>query len=361
MTDRPSPDREEGPAEGREPTLGAEAVRRRVPSGGGQSRSLDATGEIVVGVDGSDQSLGALRWAAREGRRRSRPVRMVTAYSVPVFSGSGFDTGYATVDEDALVQGVEELLNHAADQVRATGVELRATVETGDPSSALLELSRTAELMVLGSRGRGGLLGRLLGTVSTAVPAHAQCPTGVVPLPWAAEHLGEEQLTSTQALVEGVVVGSDGSTQARTAMLHAAEEAQLLGVPLTVVCALPPVSGALAWMPTAVDFELMFDDVARALRGGVAWLQSWFPDLEIGSELADGSPVQVLVEQTRRNRLVVLGTRGRGGFAGMLLGSTSQGVLHNAAGPVLIVPDRYDERIETRKDFDRDDVRPWDV
>ena len=71
--------------------------------------------------------------------------------------------------------------------------------------------------------------------------------------------------------------------------------------------------------------------------------------------------MQVLVDQTRRNRLVVLGTRGRGGFAGMLLGSTSQGVLHNAAGPVLVVPDRHDERIATRKDFGLDDVRPWDA
>jgi nucleotide-binding universal stress UspA family protein len=357
MTDRPSPDREER----HEPTLGEEAVRRRRPAGGGESPALDASGEIVVGVDGSEQSLGALRWAAREAVRRGRAVRMVTAYSLPVFSGSGFDTGYATVDEAALTKGVEEMLDHAAAQVRSTGVELRATVETGDPSGALLELSRTAELLVLGSRGRGGLLGRLLGTVSTAVPAHSRCPVGVVPRPWAEAHLGEEELTSTGALVERVVVGSDGSSQARAAMLYAAEEARLLGVPLTVVCALPPASGALAWMPTSVDFEAMYDDVARALNGGVAWLKSWFPDLEIGSELADGAPVQVMVEQTRRNRLVVLGTRGRGGFAGMLLGSTSQGVLHNAAGPVLIVPDRPDERIETRKDFDFDDVRPWDA
>ncbi|WP_101851517.1 universal stress protein [Kocuria flava] len=354
MTDRSSRDRDRerrrGPGRPEDASTGSTA-----------GDAPDVTGEIVVGIDGSEQSLGALRWAAREGRRRGLPVRMVTAYSLPVFSGSGFDTGYATVDEAALARGVEELLNDAAAQVRSTGVELRATVETGDPSGALLELSRTAELLVLGSRGRGGLLGRLLGTVSTAVPAHAKCPTGVVPLPWSKEHLGEEALAGTAALVERVVVGSDGSSQARAAMLEAAEEARLLDVPLTVVCAVPPVSGAVAWMPTAVDFEAMYDDVARALQGGVAWLKSWFPDLEIGSELADGPPVQVLVDQTRRNRLVVVGTRGRGGFAGMLLGSTSQGVLHNAAGPVLIVPDRYDERIETRKDFDLDDVRPWDA
>lgn len=355
MTQRPFPDRDrEEPHKRR---LGEEAVRPR----GEGSGALDATGEIVVGIDGSEQSLGALRWAAREARRRGRPLRLVTAYSLPVFSGSGFDTGYATVDEAALTRGVEELLDHAADQVRDAGVELRATIETGDPSGALIELSRTAELLVLGSRGRGGLLGRLLGTVSTAVPAHAQCPTGVVPLPWSKERLGEEELTSARALVDRVVVGSDGSTQARAAMLYAAEEARLLGVPLIVLCAVPPVNGALAWMPTAVDFEAMHEDVRRALRGGVAWLESWFPDLEIGSELADGPPVQVLVDRTRRNSLVVLGTRGRGGFAGMLLGSTSQGVLHNAAGPVLIVPDRDDERIETRKNFDLDDFRPWDA
>lgn len=347
MSEHPSPDREHGRATGGRPG------RRRAAE---PHRPLDAAGEVVVGIDGSEQSLGALRWAAREARRRGRPLRLVTAYGLPVLSGSGLDTGYAAVDEAALTRGVEELLNHAADQVRDAGVELRATVEAGDSSGILLELSRTAELLVLGSRGRGPLLGRLLGTASTAVPAHARCPTAVVPLPWAQEHLRPGDLTGSHPLVEGVVVGSDGSTQARAAMLHAAEEARLLGVPLTVVCALPPVSGALAWMPTAVDFELMYDDVARALDGGVAWLRSWFPDLEVGSELADGPPVQVLVDRTRRNRMVVLGTRGRGGFAGMLLGSTSQGVLHHAAGPVLVVPDRPDERIETRKDFGLGDL-----
>ena len=75
-----------------------------------------------------------------------------------------------------------------------------------------------------------------------------------------------------------------------------------------------------------------------ALQGGVAWLKSWFPDLEIGSELADGPPVQVLVDQTRRNRLVVVGTRGRGGFAGMLLGSVSQHCVSHSKCPFVVVP-----------------------
>jgi nucleotide-binding universal stress UspA family protein len=356
MTEHPSPDPER--RERSDPRPGGEEAPRHGSSRGEGNRS--AAGEVVVGIDGTEQSIGALRWAAREARRRGCSVRMVTAYSPPVFSGSGFDTGYAMVDEATLARGVEEMLEHAAEQIRGVAVPLRATLETGDPSGALLELSRTAELLVLGSRGRGGLLGRLLGTVSTAVPAHAKCPTGVVPLPWAREHLHPEEIPDTRALVDRVVVGSDGSDQARAAMLDAAEQARLLGVPLHVICALPPVSGALAWMPTPVDFERMVEDVSRALQGGVDWLRSWFPDLEIGSELAEGTPVQVLVEQTRRNNLVVLGTRGRGGFAGMLLGSTSQGVLHNAVGPVLIVPDHYDERIETRKDFGVDDVRPWD-
>ena len=306
--------------------------------------------EIVVGVDGSEQSLGALHWAAREARRRGAPLHMVTAYSVPVIGGSTFDAGHAAYDDAAVSRALEDLVASARRSVAGLGVDIRSTVEAGDPSGVLLELSRCAQLLVLGSRGKGGFLGRLLGSVSTAVPAHSECPVGIIPLGWGRDCQLTENLNRRQAFVDGVTVGSDGSDHASAAMLCAAEEAQQLGVPLTLVCAAPSETGKFGWLPAPVDFGDLRGQVRSALDACVQWLQGHFPDLEMHGELADGAPVDVLVERSAHNQLVVTGTRGRGGFTGMLLGSTSQGLLHNCVGPALIVPSRDDPRLADRPD-----------
>ena len=148
-----------------------------------------------------------------------------------------------------------------------------------------------------------------------------------------------------------VVVGVDGSEQARNATLVAAEQAERLGYPLKLVCALPPFTGSLAWVPAPLDREALYADIREQLDAGVAWIKSHFPNLHVIGEVQDGSPVELLIEASRRSELLVVGTRGRGGFAGMLLGSTSQGVLHHARGPVMVVPDRQDPRLDDRRNF----------
>lgn len=315
---------------------------------------------IVVGVDGSDHSQCALVWAAREAERRHRPLHIVTAYSVPIFAASGLDGGYATVDDSVIREGAEAILKQAMDKVAPYDIDVDASVENGDASGVLLEMSESAELLVFGTRGRGGFVGRLLGSVSSALPAHAKCPTVTVPL-ICADRLGEttddkhvkaEQAKSGHQPVEHVVVvGVDGSEQARVAVLEAADQAERLGAPLRVVCAVPQYSGSLAWVPAPMDREALFADIRVQLDAGVAWLKSHYPKLAVETQLVDGSPVDVLVEASRHVELVVVGTRGRGGFAGMLLGSTSDGILHHAKGPVLVVPDREDPRLADRASF----------
>ena len=147
------------------------------------------------------------------------------------------------------------------------------------------------------------------------------------------------------------MVGVDGSEQARVAVLEAAAQAERLAAPLRVVCAVPQYSGSLAWVPAPMDREALFADIQVQLKAGVAWLQSHYPGLTIETRLLDGSPVDVLVEASRHVELVVVGTRGRGGFTGMLLGSTSDGVLHHAKSPVMVVPDREDPRLADRASF----------
>jgi nucleotide-binding universal stress UspA family protein len=315
---------------------------------------------IVVGVDGSDHSHCALVWAAREAERRHRPLHIVTAYSVPVFAASGLDGGYATVDDSVIREGAEAILKQALDKVAGYSIDVDASVENGDASGVLLEMTETAELLVFGTRGRGGFVGRLLGSVSSALPAHAKCPTVTVPL-ICGDRLGEttqdkhvraeREKSGHQPVENVVVVGVDGSEQARVAVLEAAAQAERLSAPLRLVCAVPQYSGSLAWVPAPMDREALFADIRVQLDAGVAWIKSHFPRLDVETQLVDGSPIDILVEASRHVELVVVGTRGRGGFAGMLLGSTSDGILHHAKGPVMVVPDRDDPRLADRPSF----------
>jgi nucleotide-binding universal stress UspA family protein len=315
---------------------------------------------IGVGVDGSEHGQCALVWAAREAVRRRRPLHIVTAYSVPIFAASGLDGGYATVDDSVIREGAEAIVRQALEKIAGYDIEVSSSVENGDASGVLLDLSESAELLVFGTRGRGGFVGRLLGSVSSALPAHAKCPTVTVPLV-CSDRLGEttedrrvkaEQAKSGHQPVENVVVvGVDGSEQARIAVLEAADQALRLGASLRVVCAVPQYSGSLAWVPAPLDRKALFADIQVTLDAGMAWLRSHYPGLSAESQLRDGSPVEVLVAEGRHVELVVVGTRGRGGFTGMLLGSTSDGVLHHAKGPVMVVPDREDPRLADRARF----------
>jgi len=317
-------------------------------------------GGVIVGVDGSEHGQCALSWAAREAERRRTTLHLITAYSVPIYAASGLDGGYAAVDDSVIRQGAESVLQDALEKIKDFDIDVDASVENGDASGVLLELGREADLLVVGSRGRGGFVGRLLGSVSSALPAHASCPTVVVPMICAGrfgqdvtdKHVKAELAKKPLEPVKPrVVVGADGSDQARVAVLEAAAQAQRLGVELQILCAVPQYSGSLAWVPAAMDREAIFADIQAQLDAGVLWLKSHFPELEITTRLVDGSPVEVLVDASRDSELVVVGTRGRGGFAGMLLGSTSDGVLHHAQGPVMVVPDREDPRLADRASF----------
>lgn len=304
---------------------------------------------IVVGIDGSEQSDCALIWAAREAESRKVPLHLVTAYTVPIFAASGLDGGYATVDDDVIRQGAEAVLREAAAKVPNISVPMDARVENGDAAGVLLELSETAELLVFGSRGRGGFIGRLLGSVSTALPAHAKCPTVTIPRSCAARLAeGSEQAAKVEKVI---VVGVDGSDQARYAVLVAAEQAERSGSSLRIVCAVQPYTGTLAWMPAPVDREALFAEIQIQLDAGEKWLRSHFPKLPIEVQLLEGSAVDALVKATETAELVVMGTRGRGGFAGMMLGSTTDGVRHHAKGPIMVVRDREDPRQGDRSAF----------
>ncbi|GEK21470.1 universal stress protein [Cellulomonas xylanilytica] len=297
---------------------------------------------VLVGVDGSAASLHALDWAAAQARTHGWAVRLVCSYSLPSFTAASLDGGYAALDDTAIQEGAKAVLAEATQRVSSMGVPVSAKVLTGDAAGVLVEMSHTVRLAVVGTRGRGGFADRLLGTVSSALPAHAYCPTVVVPLREAGKTLPDDAPIPAPRPVKRIVVGVDGSPQAEHALRYAIGEAQAWGAELTTVAGVPvgSMSGVLAWLPAAVDHEQVLRDVTEGLNVVVDRALADVPDLTVRRIALDGTGAELLTEFSVATDLIVVGSRGRGGFAGLLLGSTSQAVLHHSDCPVMVVTNR---------------------
>jgi nucleotide-binding universal stress UspA family protein len=307
---------------------------------------------VLVGVDGSPASLAAADWAANYARVHGFGLHLVCAYSVPSFTAAALDGGYAALDDSAIAEGARAVLDEAVARVSVTGVRTTSAVATGDASAVLVELSADAATVVVGTRGRGGFAERLLGTVSSALPAHAHCPTVVVPRREHAEDRAEHELP-TRPVVRRIVVGVDGSPAAELALERAIREAEAWDAELTAVAGVPIGTGTsyLAWLPATIDHEAVLRDVAEGLDVVVDRALADHPGIQVRRHVLDGTGAQLLTEFSTAVDLVVLGSRGRGGFAGLLLGSTSQAVLHHASCPVMVVTTRC-------KDEDDDEEPP---
>lgn len=289
--------------------------------------------EILVGVDGSPAGEVALEWGLQEARARGWRLRVMCAYSLPSFTAASLDGGYAALDDSTIRDSAQTALDAAVEQVADRGVEVIGTLATGDPVGALIEATSSARLAVIGTRGGGGFTDRLLGTVSTALPAHAHCPVVVVPC------RSEESVEVRPP--KRIVVGVDGSPSARVALEAAVTQAHIWGANLVAVAGVPLAhgTGMMAWLPSSVDRGQILADVEAGLRVLVEEVAG-DSGVDIAVHALDGSGSALLAEFSTAVDLVVVGSRGRGGFAGMLLGSTSQSVLHHAECPVLVVPAR---------------------
>ncbi|QTJ65275.1 universal stress protein [Rhodococcus sp. ZPP] len=291
---------------------------------------------IVVGVDGSAHALDAVRWAAHVAVVRGAPLLL--ASSLVVRRGTYGDAinlsaGAFTDLEYAGKQRLERAAELATKAVGDAPLTVRTTLREGSPATVLLELAKSARMLVVGSRGLGGVAGGLLGSVSTAVAAHSPCPVVVVrgiPDP-------------VDAVLDGpVVVGVDGSARSTPAIGAAFEEAALRDCDLVAVHAWSDFDLStvfttddadhhdLSWPAIAVAEEAV---LAESLAG---WHQS-YPGVTVRKVVVRDRPIDHLVELSEQAQLVVTGSRGRGGFTSLLLGSTSRAVLHAARCPVMIV------------------------
>lgn len=295
---------------------------------------MSHTEAILVGVDGSASSLHALDWATAQSARSGHPLTVVCSYSLPSFAAASLDGGYAALDDSAIQEGANAVLDDARERALRAGIEVTTQLATGDAAGVLVQMSKDFTLVVVGTRGRGGFAERLLGTVSSALPAHAHCPTVVVPF------RGEDSDSAvTIQPLRRIVVGVDGSPSAYGALHLAIKQARLWGAELVAVAGVPVGSGAglLAWLPAAIDHEQVLSDVTDGLNAIVDKAEAANAGVKIRRIVLDGTGAELLTEFSTASDLLVVGSRGRGGFAGLLLGSTSQAVLHHSKCPVLVV------------------------
>lgn len=296
---------------------------------------------VLVGVDGSAPSLHALDWAAAYAKRVGWALHMVCSYSLPSFTAASLDGGYAALDDTAIQEGAKAVLVEAQARVAPLSLPVTASVATGDAAGVLVEMSKDYGLAVVGTRGRGGFTERLLGTVSSALPAHSRCPVVVVPHR-AAPHGGDTADRRDGDVVHDVkriIVGVDGSPSAEAALKVAITQARTWDAELVAVAGVPVGSGAgvLAWLPAQIDHEQVLADIKAGLDVIVDRYEAANEGLRIKRIVLDGTGAELLTEFSTAADLLVVGSRGRGGFRGLLLGSTSQAVLHHASCPVLVV------------------------
>jgi nucleotide-binding universal stress UspA family protein len=282
--------------------------------------------QIMVGYDGSTHADEALAWAASAARRQHAPLRIVHVART-------FLDGYVVADRpsDLTTQVGNQVLADCVGRLRAIHPDLEVTTQLEPHDSvaaALTEASRDASLLVLGSRGRGGFAGLLLGSVSVTVAAHAHCPVVVVRTPPAAG----------DPTVRPVVVGVDGSPTSLSAVDYAFDQASRWGLPLVAVHAweLPSLFGTVPpWLPDEVEEIRMAEKVV--LSESLAGHMERYPDVSVTSVVHRGGPAHVILAAAEDAELLVVGSRGLGGFRGLLLGSVSQAVLHHATCPVAVV------------------------
>jgi len=283
-------------------------------------------GSVVVGVDGSPSSDSALRWAVNEARRTGQPLHVVHALENEVVLSDRQQLG--TKEAPA---STDPVVTAAIDAVRKMAPEIPTIPHsvTGFAPTTLIAASRIAKTVVMGSHGRSAVPTVLLGSVSQQVAIHSSCPVVVV----------RENVTQDGAGSGDVVVGVDGSEASRPALAYAFAYASSTGSVLTAVHTWwwEPLEGVSLGEPWIGDWTQIASQEAAVLSEMLAGFSESYPDVPVQSHVVRGDPVVELLNQSHGARLLVVGSRGRGGFVGLLLGSVSRRVLKRATCPVAVV------------------------
>jgi nucleotide-binding universal stress UspA family protein len=296
------------------------------------------SGRIVVGYDGSQQAGAAVDWAAVEAHRRNLPLLVLHAVDylglMPnALGAAGWPAAFVDDAAKIAAQGADRARKHV------TGIDVSSLTEITSATLSLVQASKSAELVVVGTNGRGALPGVLLGSVAFAVTAHAYGPVVVV--------RGDSGRQTGPS--QPVVVGFDNSPGSSAAVRYAADVAAQTGAPLKVITAYRPIS---PWLLSGADHlshpgngqRPDFEAIARAAAhdtaiDGLRIARQQHPTLPATQRAIRGPAADILASAAGRAGLLVVGSRGRGGFAGLILGSVSHRLIRTSPCPVLVVQD----------------------
>lgn len=297
---------------------------------------------VVVGVDGSAAARTAALWAAQAAATRGAELLMLHSFSIqaPMVTGmmvippSGFDNFEESAQ--AVLDGESAVVRKAF-----PALAVSAKLVHGSAFGSLLEAGDRALMTVVGSDGLGAFAKRILGSVSLRLAGHAKCPVVVV-----------RSVADTDAIETGgpVVVGLDGSSDSQEALGFAFEDASLRGVDLIGVRVWDDtaVIGFGRAYPLPINLDEFESEERRALAEQMVGWADKYPDVRVRQHLVSGQPAEALLRECREHvtfdapSLLVVGCRGRGGFAGLMLGSISQAMISNAPCPVAVIT-RADE------------------
>jgi nucleotide-binding universal stress UspA family protein len=278
---------------------------------------------IVVGIDDSPAARTAVQWAARDAELRNVPLTLVHAVSpeVSTWLRTPVPAGVMRWQQEHGRRLVDEALKvvQAASQ-RGGPAGIHTEILSSGAVSTLIDLSKDAEMLVTGAQGSGRWPGRLLGSVSSALLRHAHCPVAIVHEDAGAGH-------------GPVSLGVDGSPASELATAIAFDEASRRNVGLAALHAWSDLDVS-EW--PGVDWPATQSMAEEVLAERLAGWQEQYPDVGVSRTVVQAQPARQLVQQSAGAQLVVVGSRGRGGFAGMLVGSVGEAVAQMAQAPVIV-------------------------
>lgn len=296
------------------------------------SRTLRMAGPVLVGVDGSDGAKAATLWGVQAAERHSTSLVLLHALGIP-----DLYAGPTVPPTDELLHKVrvrgDAILREAtgfATTESADGAVLDSRLVDDSPARALLDAAGSARLIVLGAAEHSRLVGALLGgSVTVALAGHASCPVvSVRGVNWDVPASNRRP----------VVVGVDGSDSAGLAVTAAFAEASTLRADLVAVHVQRDFPGSYAAGDPAGNFPEESGNAAghRLLAEQLATARDTYPEVNAHQIVARDDPRRELLRWSRKAQLIVVGSRGLGGFRELFLGSTGQALIHHAACPVLI-------------------------